>query len=141
MKITGVTSNMPIQPKQTSSHRTVSKESFGDKSQVVADTGYVETTSVGMEDSAVPITTEMDHQLREDEESQLMKKSIDQANQSLKLYDRKLELSVHEVTKAIMYTLRDTKTNDIIAEFPPKKIQDMIAKMWELAGLFVDKKA
>ncbi len=41
----------------------------------------------------------------------------------------------------MMYTVRDTKTNEVIAEFPPKKIQDMIAKMWELAGLFVDEKA
>lgn len=57
------------------------------------------------------------------------------------MYDRKLEMSVHEVTKTIMYKLMDTKTNEVIMEFPPKKIQDMIAKMWELAGLFVDKKA
>lgn len=75
------------------------------------------------------------------EEDQLLTKSVDQANQTLKMYDRKLEMSVHEVTKTIMYKLMDTKTNEVIMEFPPKKIQDMIAKMWELAGLFVDKKA
>lgn len=71
----------------------------------------------------------------------LLKEAVDQANQSLKLYDRKIERTIHEVTKTVMYTLKDTRTNEVIAEFPPKKIQDMIAKMWELAGLFVDKKA
>ncbi len=35
----------------------------------------------------------------------------------------------------------DTETNKVIKEFPPEKIQDMIAKMWELAGLFVDERA
>lgn len=75
------------------------------------------------------------------EDDKLLAQSVDQANQTLKMYDRKLEMAVHEVTKTVMYTLRDTKTNEVIMEFPPKKIQDMIAKMWELAGLFVDKKA
>ncbi len=40
-----------------------------------------------------------------------------------------------------MYVMKDTETNEVIREFPPKKIQDMIAKMWEIAGLFVDEKA
>lgn len=71
----------------------------------------------------------------------LLDKAVKQANQTLKMFDRKIERTVHEVTKVVIYTLRDTKTNEVIAEFPPKKIQDMIAKMWELAGVFVDKKA
>jgi flagellar protein FlaG len=29
----------------------------------------------------------------------------------------------------------------VIAEYPSRKVQDMIAKMWELAGLFIDQKA
>lgn len=71
----------------------------------------------------------------------VLDKAVKQANQTLKMFDRKIERTVHEVTKVVIYTLRDTKTNEVIAEFPPKKIQDMIAKMWELAGVFVDKKA
>lgn len=72
---------------------------------------------------------------------ELMKKSIDQANKTLAVYDKYIERTVHEKTHAVMYTVKDKKTNEVIAEFPPKKIQDMIAKMWELAGLFVDEKA
>lgn len=71
----------------------------------------------------------------------LLDKSIEQANKSLKQYHRVIERNVHEVTKAVMYTVKDTDTNEVIAEFPPRKIQDMIAKMWELAGLVVDEKA
>lgn len=72
---------------------------------------------------------------------EMLKKSVEQANKSLKMYNRMIERSVHEVTHTIMYKLKDTVTNEVIQEFPPKKIQDMIAKMWELAGLFVDEKA
>lgn len=72
---------------------------------------------------------------------ELIKKSVDQANKTLEMYHRRIDRTVHEVTKAIIYTIRDTETNEVIQEFPPRKLQDMIAKMWELAGLFVDEKA
>lgn len=71
----------------------------------------------------------------------LLKKSVDQANKNLQQYNRFIEREVHSVTHAVMYKLVDSTTNEVISEFPPKKIQDMIAKMWELAGLFVDEKA
>jgi flagellar protein FlaG len=70
----------------------------------------------------------------------LMDQPVKQANAALKVYNRHIERSVHEVTKTVMYVIRDTTNNEVIAEYPPKKIQDMIAKMWELAGLFVDEK-
>jgi uncharacterized FlaG/YvyC family protein len=70
----------------------------------------------------------------------LMDEPIRQANKSLSPYGRQIEREIHEVTKALMYTIRDTKTNEVIAEYPPRKIQDMIAKMWEMAGLMLDQK-
>lgn len=72
---------------------------------------------------------------------EILQKSVEQANKSLEMYNRVIERSVHDVTHTVMYTVRDTVTHEVIQEFPPKKIQDMIAKMWELAGLFVDEKA
>lgn len=74
-------------------------------------------------------------------DDEMLEKSIEQANKSLEGYNRYIERSVHEKTKAIMYVMKDSSTNEVIREFPPKKIQDMIAKMWELAGLFVDERA
>lgn len=70
----------------------------------------------------------------------VMEQPVKQANAALKVYNRQIERSIHEVTKTVMYVIRDTTNNEVIAEYPPKKIQDMIAKMWELAGLFVDEK-
>lgn len=82
-----------------------------------------------------------DKVLRVENEKEMVDNSIEQANKSLKQFHRIIERNVHETTKSIMYTIRDTDTDEVIAEFPPRKIQDMIAKMWELAGLFVDEKA
>lgn len=81
-----------------------------------------------------------DAYLDPEKEKELMAKSIEQANSTLKSVDRFIERSVHDVTGVVMYTIKDSKTKEIIAEYPPKKIQDMIAKMWELAGLVVDKR-
>lgn len=72
---------------------------------------------------------------------EMLEKAIEVANKTLKKHNNFIERSVHEKTKAVMYVLKDQETNEVIKEFPPKKIQDMIAKMWELAGLFVDEKA
>lgn len=79
-----------------------------------------------------------DQEIMNDE---MLAKAISQANKTLEPKGRFIERAVHEVTHAVMYTIKDTVTNEVIAEFPPKKIQDMIAKMWELAGLFVDEQA
>ncbi|MCL2690596.1 MAG: flagellar protein FlaG [Chitinispirillia bacterium] len=74
------------------------------------------------------------------EMADLMEQPVKQANTALKAFNRQIERSVHEVTKTVMFVIRDTTNNEVIAEYPPRKIQDMIAKMWELAGLFVDEK-
>lgn len=70
----------------------------------------------------------------------MLENSVKQANKALEQFNRVLERTVHETTHTIMYVLKDTLTNEIIEEFPPRKIQDMIAKMWEMAGLIVDER-
>jgi flagellar protein FlaG len=70
----------------------------------------------------------------------MLENSVKEANKSLAAYDRAIERTVHEKTHTIMYVLKDTLTNEIIREFPPRKIQDMIAKMWEMAGILVDER-
>lgn len=81
---------------------------------------------------------ETDKDIQQVMTDQLLEKSVEQANKALKQYHRRIDRDVHEVTKVVMYKMVDTDTDEVIREFPPKKIQDMIAKMWELAGLFVD---
>jgi uncharacterized FlaG/YvyC family protein len=72
---------------------------------------------------------------------EMLDKAVEMANKTLAKHNNFIERSVHEVTKTVMYVMKDTETDEVIKEFPPKKIQDMIAKMWEIAGLFVDEKA
>ena len=47
---------------------------------------------------------------------------------------------MHEETNRVTIKIVDKETKEIIKEFPPEKTLDMIAKVWEMAGLFVDEK-
>jgi flagellar protein FlaG len=50
------------------------------------------------------------------------------------------EFGIHEKTNRITVKLVDKETKEVIKELPPEKTLDMIAKMWEYAGLIVDEK-
>ena len=51
-----------------------------------------------------------------------------------------MQFGIHEGTKRITLKIIDKDTKEIIKEFPPEKNLDMIAKVWELAGILVDEK-
>ncbi|QUI21457.1 flagellar protein FlaG [Vallitalea pronyensis] len=66
--------------------------------------------------------------------------AIEKANKHFRSYDRRLEFSIHEQTKQIMVKVISTEDDSIIREIPSEKILDMVAKLWEMAGIFVDEK-
>ncbi|MEG6612756.1 flagellar protein FlaG [Pseudoclostridium thermosuccinogenes] len=66
--------------------------------------------------------------------------AIERANKSLAGTNRKFEISVHEKTNDIMVKVINTESNEVIREIPPEKILDLIAKLWELAGIIVDER-
>lgn len=66
--------------------------------------------------------------------------AIERANDALSVANRKFEYSIHEETKEIMVKVIDSETDEVIREIPPEKILDMVAKMWEMAGILVDER-
>lgn len=65
---------------------------------------------------------------------------IEKANKDFIVYDRKFEFSIHEKTKQIMIKVIDANNDEVIRELPPEKVLDMVAAMWEMAGIIIDKK-
>ena len=47
---------------------------------------------------------------------------------------------IHDGTKRVTIKLIDRDTKEVIKELPPEKTLDMIAKVWEMAGILVDEK-
>lgn len=66
--------------------------------------------------------------------------AIEKANKHIKSYDRRLEFSIHEITKQIMVKVINTEDDTVIREIPSEKILDMVAHLWEVAGILVDEK-
>lgn len=66
--------------------------------------------------------------------------SIESANKHFIAFDRRFEFSIHEKTKQIMVKIVDVNTEEIIREIPPEKILDLVAAIWEIAGIIVDER-
>ena len=47
---------------------------------------------------------------------------------------------IHEATNRVTIKIVDKDTKEVIRELPPEKTLDMIAKVWEMAGILVDEK-
>lgn len=67
-------------------------------------------------------------------------KMIEKANKAITGATCSFEYSIHEGTKEIMVKVINKETQEVIREIPPEKILDMVAKMWELAGIVVDER-
>ena len=65
---------------------------------------------------------------------------IEKASGKIELEDTGLEFSIHEKTNQIMIKVIDNNTHQVIKELPSEKILDMMAKMVELSGFFVDQR-
>ncbi len=66
--------------------------------------------------------------------------AIEKANKAISGGNRRFEFSIHEETKAIVVKVIDADTNELIREIPPEKILDIIAAIWEMAGIIVDER-
>ncbi|MBU3195841.1 flagellar protein FlaG [Clostridium algidicarnis] len=70
-----------------------------------------------------------------------MKVSVEKLNKFLQGENVHAEYEMHEKLNQIMIKIVNTDTKEVIMEIPPRKIIDMVAKMCEMVGLLVDKKA
>jgi flagellar protein FlaG len=72
-------------------------------------------------------------------EEQLVK-AIDRAVKAIQGPYTYMEFTVHENTRRVSVKVHDRDTGEIIREIPPEKTLDFLAKLWEMAGIFVDEK-
>ncbi len=68
-------------------------------------------------------------------------KSVEKLNKFLEDENVHAVYERHEKLNQIMIKIVDDNTKEVIAEYPPKKILDMVAKMCEMVGILIDKKA
>lgn len=71
---------------------------------------------------------------------EFIKTTVKDTNSKLRTSHTKCEFKYHEDTKRISITIRDQETDEVIKEIPPEKSLEMVARMWELAGILVDER-
>lgn len=71
-------------------------------------------------------------------DNEKIKKTVEQLNK--KMVHSEAIFGIHEGTNRVMIKIVDRDTKELIKEYPPEQTLDMIAKVWELAGILVDEK-
>ena len=77
-------------------------------------------------------------QQAQDKTNAQIKNAVENINK--KAVNSEAIFGIHEATNRVMIKIVDKDTKKVIKELPPEKTLDMIAKVWEMAGLMVDEK-
>ena len=89
-------------------------------------------------------TTDMNNvsivKLSEDERNRKIKDAMEQANQKARFKKTACEFAYDDVTHRISITVKDKATDEVLKQIPAEETLEMIAKLWEQAGILVDEK-
>lgn len=96
----------------------------------------LDKTAISREDNSNEEIAQLDSDITEE----FLQKTIERANKELLGAHRQFSYDVHEKTGQFMVKVIDLDTKEVIKELPPEKTLDAVAKMWELAGIFVDER-
>ena len=78
-----------------------------------------------------------EEQIQADNEK--VKKAISEMTKNAKS-NAEAVFGIHDKTNRVTIKMVDKETKEVIKEFPPDETLDMIAKVWEIAGIMVDEK-
>lgn len=67
-----------------------------------------------------------------------LKNAVGDLNKQLK--NSEAIFGIHDKTNRVTIKIVDKTTKEVIKEYPPEQTLDMIAKVWEIAGILVDEK-
>lgn len=67
-----------------------------------------------------------------------LKNAVNDLNKQMK--NSEVIFGIHDKTNRVTIKIVDKTTKEVIKEYPPEQTLDMIAKVWEVAGILVDEK-
>jgi flagellar protein FlaG len=69
-----------------------------------------------------------------------VQKNLDRILKAIQSPETTIDRSVHEVTKQVIYKVRNKVSGEVIRQFPEEKLVEAAAKLIELTGMMIDKK-
>ena len=138
----GSTSTAQVKEESQSKAEVSSKDN-----QIVSDTVAKETQAMNTKEASGDTSGEAGSQSqaqlaaqKQNEKNMQLKKAVDDINKRAVDGQSEAVFGIHDKTNRITIKIIDKETKEVIKEFPPEKTLDMIAKVWEMAGLMVDEK-
>ena len=77
-------------------------------------------------------------QAKEQANAEQIRKAVEKLNKNMA--HSEAVFGIHEDTKRVTIKIVDKDTKEVIKELPPEKTLDMIARVWEMAGILIDEK-
>lgn len=111
-------------------------EQFQVSEKIAQNTVSIDTKSSGDREGGSQNQTAQENVAAQKKEQ--IKKAVEEINK--KANNSEAIFGIHEETNRVTIKLVDRDTKEVIKELPPEKTLDMIAKVWEMAGLLVDEK-
>ena len=100
-----------------------------------------QTENVGISNNIAKATVALDTKQTSGEGTGSNAQDQEKQNaQNKKAVNSEAIFGIHEATNRVTIKIVDKDTKKVIKELPPEKTLDMIAKVWEMAGLMVDEK-
>lgn len=81
-----------------------------------------------------------DNKAQRSVDSKELDRAVDIANKVLFKNNTHLQFKIHDKTKDVMVKIVNDETGEVVKEIPPEKMLDMVAKLWEIAGILVDER-
>ncbi len=123
--------------KETARPKVEAGEVINISESISKNTSAIDTKQAGEEGSGKN-NSNAQNQMTPEQRTAQLKKAVEDINK--KANNSEAIFGIHDQTNRVTIKLINKDTKEVIKELPPEKTLDMIAKVWELAGLLVDER-
>ncbi|WP_027339038.1 flagellar protein FlaG [Halonatronum saccharophilum] len=95
----------------------------------------------------VRVNQSLDNQLnrslekhKEEIEKDSLEEGVEALNETVQSFHKNLSFQLHEDSERMMVKLMDIKSDEVLKEFPPEEILDMLGRIRQAVGLIIDEK-
>lgn len=138
MAIEPLGSMMSLQVQNTVSVKPAAEKTVESPNVAVQPAQAIDKTTAVVESAQSKGQENTTEQNNEQANAEQIRKAVEQMNK--KMAHSEAVFGFHEETKRVTIKIVDRDTKEVIKELPPEKTLDMIAKVWEMAGILVDEK-
>ena len=110
------------------------------KNTVYSNSEYAKLHPVEISNTNETVRTEFENVFSEEFSNEELNKLVEQAKKMMTSVNRQMTFRIHEGTGRPLIQLIESDTNEVVREIPPEKMLDIVAGIWNWAGLVVDRK-